>query len=83
MSRHVHDGGEVVSTTIDYDFVEHYDSDEPGLLVVRGVPALTCRLCDEHWFNEDVGFDLVGLLVRHAPGPGEISTIDWLGNEAA
>ena len=29
-----------------------------GLLVVRHVPAIVCRQCGAHWFNDDVAAQL-------------------------
>jgi hypothetical protein len=83
MSRHRHDGGRLVRRTVDYEYVAHHDADQPGLLVVTGVPADVCELCDEHWFPEEDGFELTRLLGEHEPGPGQIHTIDWLGSRAA
>lgn len=47
MTRHIHDDGQLVSRPVNYDYVEHFDDADPGLLVVRGVPARVCEVCDE------------------------------------
>ena len=82
MTRHTHDDGQLVSRTVDYDYVVHH-GDEPGLLVVTGVPAQVCLACDEHWFEDSIGFELARLLDEHRPEPGEIRTIAWSRANAA
>jgi hypothetical protein len=52
--------------------------DEPGLLVVTGVLASACDICEEYWFDDSVGFGLSRLLHEHEPAPGELRTIEWL-----
>jgi hypothetical protein len=83
MTRHTHDDGELIERRVDHDHVVHHPNAEPGLLVVRGVPALVCDACDEHWFDENVGFALSRLMQQHEPGPGEVRTIEWLEADAA
>lgn len=82
MTRHTHDDGQVVSRTIDYDHVVHHD-DEPGLLVVSGVPAQVRLASDEYWFQDSTGFELARLLDEHRPGPREIRTLAWSRANAA
>ena len=83
MTRHTHDDGQLVTRSVDYDYVVHRDEDEPGLLVVTGVPAQVCQLCDEYWFDESIGFALSRLLQQHEPGPGEVRTLSWVEADAA
>jgi hypothetical protein len=83
VTRHTHDDGEMVERRVDHDYVVHHPDAEPGLLVVTRVPALVCDVCDEHWFDEHVGFALSRLLQQPEPGPGEIRTIEWLEAHAA
>jgi hypothetical protein len=83
MTRHTHDDGQLAPRHVDYDFVVHHSDDEPGLLVVTGVPAFACDICDEYWFDDSVGFGLSRLLHEHEPAPGEIRTIEWLRSNAA
>lgn len=83
MSRHAHDNGQLVERPVVYDHVVHHADDDPGLLVVTGVPASVCEVCDEYWFDEAVGFDLSRLLQEHEPGPGEVHTIGWVEAHAA
>lgn len=75
--------GQLVDGPIDYDYVVHRGDDEPGLLVVKAVPAQVCRVCDEYWFDEPVGFALSRLLQQHEPGPGEVRTVSWIEADAA
>ncbi len=83
MTRHTHDDGQLVGQPIDYDYVVHHDGGDPGLLVVTGVPAQVCQVCDEYWLDERVGFALSRLLQLHEPGPGEVQTISWIEADAA
>jgi hypothetical protein len=83
MTRHTHDGGHLVDGFVDYDYVVHHPDAEPGLLVVTGVPAAVCRLCDEHWFDDAVGFDLSRTLRAHEPGPGQVRTVSWFTTQVA
>ncbi len=83
MSRHTHDDGALIHRTVDYEYVLHHESGEPGLLVVRGVPAETCVSCDEYWFDEDTGFALCRVLEEHAPAAGRVVTVDWVEVQAA
>ena len=83
MTRHTHDDGQVVERPIDYDYVAHHADAEPGLLVITGVPAMVCTLCDEYWFDDTAGFELSRLAQESEPDPGEVRTIGWAGAHAA
>lgn len=83
MIRHRHDGGHIVRRTVDHEYVHHHTGAEPGLLVVRGVPADVCRSCDDYWFDESTGFALSDLLADHTPAPGEVLTLAWIEANAA
>lgn len=83
MTRHRHDDGELVRRSVDYDYVEHHQDAEPGLLVVTGVPADVCPACDEHWFDDETGFALSELIRENRPSPGEVRTVSWVGVHAA
>ena len=83
MSRHTHDDGALIRRTVDYEYVLHHEHAEPGLLVVRGVPAEACATCDEYWFDEDTGFSLSRVLEEHAPAAGRVVTVDWVEVQAA
>jgi hypothetical protein len=83
MTRHSHDNGHLVERAVDYDYVVHHADGEPGLLVVTGVPASVCDLCDEYWFDDAVGFELSRFLEESEPGPGEVRTIGWVEAHAA
>ena len=83
MSRHTHDDGALSRRRVDYEYVLHHEHAEPGLLVVRGVPAEACATCDEYWFDEDTGFALSRVLEEHAPAAGRVVTVDWVEVQAA
>jgi YgiT-type zinc finger domain-containing protein len=83
MTRHTHDDGQLVAGSVDYDYVVHHEDDEPGLLVVKDVPAQVCQVCDEYWFDDAVGFGLSRLLQQHEPRPGQVRTISWFEADAA
>ena len=83
MSRHTRDDGELIRRTVDYEYVHHHDGDQPGLLVVRGVPAEVCAVCDEYWFEEDIGFALSRVLEEHSPASGRVVTVNWVEVQAA
>ncbi len=83
MPRHTREHGQLVRSSVDYDYVVHHQNDEPGLLVVTDVPAHVCQVCDEYWFDESVGFALSRLLQQHQPSPGEVRTISWIEADAA
>lgn len=83
MTHHAHDDGRVTERPIDYDHVVHRPDGTASLLVVTGVPASVCDVCDEYWFSEEIGFALARLLEEHEPDPGEIRRIDWTPAHAA
>jgi hypothetical protein len=84
VSTHTRDGGRVQRRVVDYEYVAHHGPEQdPGLLVVRGVPSEGCARCDEYWFDETVGFALSELLTTHEPQPGRVKVIDWVGTDAA
>jgi hypothetical protein len=83
MGRHTHDDGESTRRTVDYEYVRYHEGGEPGLLVVRGVPAEACIVCDKYWFDEDTGFALSRILGEHAPAAGRVVTVDWVEVQAA
>jgi hypothetical protein len=83
MTRHSHDDGELREGSVDYDHVVHRRNGMASLLVVTGVPASVCDVCDEYWFDEEVGFALARLLEEHEPAPGEVRRIDWSPAHAA
>ncbi len=53
MTRHTHDDGQLVASSVDYDYVVRHEDDEPGLLVVTDVPARVCQVCNEYWCTSD------------------------------
>ena len=77
MTRHAHDDGRLAEGLVEYDHVVHHDDGTASLLVVAGVPASVCDVCDEYWFDQEVGFALARLLEEQALGPGEIRRIEW------
>jgi hypothetical protein len=83
MTRHTHDEGQLVDGTVDYDYVVHDDDAEPGLLVVKDVPARVCQACDEYWFEDAIGFKLSRILRDNRPEPGEVRTVAWPRADAA
>jgi hypothetical protein len=52
-------------------------------VVITGVPASACGLCDEYWFDDTVGLEPSRLLQDHEPGPDEVRTIGWVEAHAA
>lgn len=83
MTCHTHDDGQLADRTVDYDYVVHHEDADPGLLVVKDVPAQVCLACDEYWFDDTIGFELSRLLQDHRPEPGEVRTIAWPRADAA
>lgn len=83
MTRHSHDEGRLVEDLVTYDHVVHHDDGTASLLVVTGVPASVCDVCDEYWFDEDVGFALARLLQDQTLEPSEVRRIDWSPAHAA
>jgi YgiT-type zinc finger domain-containing protein len=83
MTRHSHDDGRLAEGIVDYDYVVHREDGTASLLVVGGVPASICDVCDEYWFDEEVGFALVRLLEERTLEPGEVRRIEWSPAHAA
>lgn len=77
MTTDQRDHGLLRRTAIDYDHRVHCEDGSASLLVVRGVPADECPVCDEYWFDEDTGFALAELLAQHRPAPGTVTTLRW------
>lgn len=78
-----HDGGRLSATTVSHRHVIEHDDGSVSAVVVRGVPALVCDLCEEAYYEPGVTETVVDLVENVEVGPGEAVAIDYPSADAA
>lgn len=84
MSADTHfDGGHLRrSSKMHRDVIEH-DDGQVSAIVIRGVPALECDLCEEAYYESGVTDAVVALLKETEVGPGEAVAVEYRAADAA
>lgn len=84
MSASVHfDGGQLRRSTVAHQHVIEHDDGQVSAIVVRGVPALLCQLCEEFYYEPAVTDAVVTLLKETRVAPGEAVAVDYRSAHAA
>jgi antitoxin FitA len=72
-----HDGGQLRQAAVAHrQIIEHHDG-SVSAVVIRGVPALVCDLCEEVFYETQVTDGVVRLLERTEVAPGRAITVDY------
>lgn len=77
------DGGRLRLSTVAHRHVIEHDDGQVSAVVVRGVPALVCEVCEEGFYEEAVTDAVVALLRETAVAPGEAIAVDFRTADAA
>lgn len=84
MARDVHhDGGQLRETAVAHRHVVEHDDGSVSAIVVRGVPALVCDLCEEAYYETETTDAVVRLLRDTKVAPGQAVAVDFAPREAA
>jgi YgiT-type zinc finger domain-containing protein len=84
MSDDLHfDGGRLRRQNVSHRHVVEHDDGRVSAVVVRGVPALACELCEESYYEPDVTDAIVDLLSKIEVAPGEAIAVDYRALTAA
>lgn len=84
MSDDLHfDGGRLRRQYVSHRHVIEHDDGRVSAVVVRGVPALACELCEESYYEPDVTDAIVDLLSQIEVAPGEAIAVDYRALTAA
>jgi YgiT-type zinc finger domain-containing protein len=84
MSTDVHfDGGHLRRSSVIHEHVIEHSDGQVSAIVVRGVPALVCELCEESYYEPAVTDVVVALLKEARVGPGEAVAVDYRSADAA
>lgn len=78
-----HDGGRLRPTTVSHRHVIEHDDGSVSAVVVRGVPALACELCEETYYEPGVTDTIVDLVEHVSVGRGEAVAVDYPKADAA
>jgi YgiT-type zinc finger domain-containing protein len=76
------DGGRLRPATVTHQHVVEHDGGEVSAIVVRGVPALVCELCEEQYYEPAVTDAIVAILQQTRTAPGEAVTVDYRSADA-
>lgn len=77
------DGGRLRPSTVAHRHVIEHDDGQVSAVVVRGVPALVCEVCEDAFYEEAVTDAVVELLQQTAVAPGEAIAVDYRTADAA
>jgi hypothetical protein len=84
MSDDLHfDGGRLRRQNVSHRHVVEHDDGRVSAVVVRGVPAIACELCEESYYEPDVTDAIVDLLSKIEVAPGEAIAVDYRALTAA
>ena len=84
MSEERHfDGGRLQRGLVAHHHMMDHADGRVSAVVVRGVPALICEVCEETYYDPDVTDAIVSILERTDVAPGEAIAIDFDRADAA
>jgi hypothetical protein len=78
-----HDGGRLRQAAVAHRHIIDHDDGSVSAIVLRGVPALVCDLCEEVYYETQVTDGVVSLLERTEVAPGRAIAVDYGPAEAA
>lgn len=78
-----HDGGRLRPDSVGHRHVIEHDDGTVSAIVVRGVPALVCDLCEEVYYEPSVTDAVVRLLEQADVAPGQAIAVDYAPADAA
>jgi hypothetical protein len=78
-----HDRGRLRPAAVAHRHIIEHDDGSVSAIVIRGVPALVCDLCEEGFYETQVTDGVVSLLERTEADPGRAIAVDYGPAEAA
>jgi YgiT-type zinc finger domain-containing protein len=84
MSGDIHfDGGRLRRSSTTHRHVVEHDDGRVSAIVVRGVPALVCEVCEETYYEPDVTDAVVTIVTDTQVEPGQAIAVDYRTADAA
>jgi hypothetical protein len=77
------DGGRLQAAVVTHRHVIEHDDGQASAIVLRGVPARVCDLCEDAYYEESVTDALVSLIERTAVAPGQAVAVQFPAADAA
>jgi len=77
------DGGRLLPSVTTHRHVIEHEDGRVSAIVVRGVPALVCDVCEDAYCEPEVTDAVATLIARTIVAPGEAVTIDYRTADAA
>lgn len=78
-----HDGGRLRQASVTHRHVVEHDDGTVSAVVIRGVPALVCEVCEEAYYEPAVTKAIVALLERSDVAPGQAVAVEYAPADAA
>lgn len=78
-----HDGGRLCARSVTHRHVVEHEDGTVSAVAVRGVPALVCEICEEHYYEQEVTDAIVKLLRETDVAPGQAVAIEYSAADAA
>lgn len=72
-----HDGGRLRGATVPHRHVVEHADGSVSAIVIRGVPALVCEVCEEAYYEPTVTDAVVELLKATEVAPGCAVALDY------
>lgn len=77
------DGGTLRSSLVMHRHVTEHEDGRVSAIVVKGVPALVCDVCEDSFYEPEVTEAVAALITRTVVAPGEAVAIDYRTADAA
>jgi YgiT-type zinc finger domain-containing protein len=77
------DGGRLQAALVTHRHVIEHDDGQVSAIVVRGVPARVCDVCEDAYYEEMVTDALVALIERTVVAPGQAVAVEFPTADAA
>jgi YgiT-type zinc finger domain-containing protein len=77
------DGGRLQAAVVAHRHVIEHDDGQVSAIVVRGVPARVCDVCEDAYYDEAVTDALVALIEQTVIAPGQAVAVDFRTADAA
>lgn len=77
------DGGRLRPSVVAHRHVTEHEDGRVSAIVVKGVPALVCDVCEDAYYEPEVTDAVAALIARTVVAPGEAVAIDYRTADAA
>lgn len=77
------DGGRLRPSLVTHRHVIEHEDGRVNAIVVKGVPALVCDICEDAYYEPEVTDAVAALIARTVVAPREAVAIDYRTADAA